>query len=68
MHFGKSRIGSHGGDVKPELDIPRYLNLIQKKKIKLKEIISDRYNLKNINEAIQAMREGKTSGRILIEP
>ena len=68
LHFGKSLIGSHGGDVKPELDIPRYLNLIQKKKIKLKEIISDRYKLKNINEAIQAMREGKTSGRILIEP
>ena len=32
LHFGKSLIGSHGGDVKPELDIPRYLNLIQKKK------------------------------------
>ena len=67
LHFGKSLIGSHGGDIKPELDIPRYLNLIQKKKIKLKEIISDRYPLTDINVAINAMREGKTSGRILIE-
>ena len=52
LHFGKVIVGSHGGESEPHKDINRYLNLIQNKKISLKEIISEKYQLEDINIAI----------------
>jgi len=39
MHFGKSIIGSHGGDGLPQIDIPRYHNLYRMERIKLRELV-----------------------------
>ena len=66
LHFGKSITGSHGGESKPEKDIPRYLSLINNKSLKLEQLISIRYPLNKINDAIQAMQNGNTAGRVLI--
>ena len=66
LHFGKIITGSHGGETKPESDIPRYLRLQQNGKIKLQELVSAEYDLKDINTAIQAMRNGDTAGRVMI--
>ena len=66
LHFGKLLIGSHGGDTVPNLDIPRYLKLYKNGKVTFKDIISDHYPLESINKAIEAMQDGKTAGRVLI--
>ena len=67
LHFGKTLIGSHGGESDPSNDIPRYLNLVSKGRLEFKNIISSRYKLKDINDAILAMKSGKTAGRVLIK-
>ena len=67
LHFGKTLIGSHGGESNPSNDIPRYLNLVSKGRLEFKNIISSRYKLKDINDAILAMKSGKTAGRVLIK-
>ena len=64
--FGKSLIGSHGGDTIPNLDIPRYLRLYKNGIVDFKNIISGHYPLESINKAIEAMQDGKTAGRVLI--
>jgi Zn-dependent alcohol dehydrogenase len=66
MHFGKMLAGSHGGEAIPNLDIPRYHNLFRTKRIKLRELLTERLPLDDINTAIENMRSGKTSGRCLI--
>ncbi len=67
LHFGKTITGSHGGETRPEKDIPRYLSLYANGKLKLDELITDRYPLDDINTALDNMKNGKTSGRCLIE-
>ena len=66
LHFGKIITGSHGGETKPESDIPRYLRLQQNGKIKLQELVTAEYDLKDINRAIRAMSNGDTAGRVMI--
>ena len=67
LHFGKTIIGSHGGEVKPTKDIKRYLALHQNNLVNFSSLISSKFPLKNINKAIKGMKEGQNSGRILIE-
>ncbi len=67
MHFGKSIIGSHGGEAIPEVDIPRYNSLYNAGKLSLKNLISANYILEKINEAIADIRSGNLSGRCLIK-
>jgi S-(hydroxymethyl)glutathione dehydrogenase/alcohol dehydrogenase len=66
LHFGKGLAGSHGGEATPNLDIPRYQNLFRANRIKLRELLTERLPLNDINTAIENMRSGKTSGRCLI--
>jgi S-(hydroxymethyl)glutathione dehydrogenase/alcohol dehydrogenase len=67
LHFGKSIIGTHGGEGNPNIDIPRYMNLFNIRNIDLNEIISEVSSLDNINKLIQNMRSGVSSGRSLIK-
>ena len=67
LHFGKIIIGSHGGECIPEMDIPRYMKLLTNKKINFKGLVTSRYSLNDINIAIDKMRSGASSGRILID-
>jgi len=66
LHFGKSIIGSHGGESLPAKDIPRYERLYQSGRLSLKEIVGRRYGLDSINQAISDMRSGAVAGRCLI--
>ena len=67
LHFGKILSGSHGGEAVPQIDIPRYHNLFRSGRIKLRELITDRFTLDQVNEAIVEMRAGKLRGRCLIK-
>jgi S-(hydroxymethyl)glutathione dehydrogenase/alcohol dehydrogenase len=66
LHFGKVISGSHGGETIPERDIPRYHALFKAGRLKLRELLTDRCRLEDINEAIGRMRDGRISGRCLI--
>ena len=65
LHFKKILKGSHGGDSVPDIDIPRYIRLINQKKMTLKNLITHEFDLKDINSAIDLFRSGK-AGRIII--
>lgn len=67
LHFGKSISGSHGGETIPHEDIPRYQKLLNAGCIQLKSLITDHFELDEINDAIQKMRSGKIAGRCLIK-
>lgn len=67
LHFGKELQGSQGGESIPNLDIPRYQKLFYAHRIKLRELITERLPLEDINFAIENMRSGRTSGRCLIK-
>ena len=66
LHLEKFLTGSHGGDTNPSQDIPRYSDLLLNGKLDLKKLITNTFDLENINMAIDNMRSGKTSGRIII--
>ncbi len=66
LHFGKILTGVEGGQSDPTTDIPRYLNLYQKGKLKLKPLITHRYPLAEINIALDKMRSGEV-GRCVID-
>jgi len=66
LHFGKALIGSHGGETIPQEDIPRYHNLFRAGRLALRELITDRFPLTEINRAIDKMRVGEVAGRCLI--
>ncbi len=65
LHFDKVLTGSHGGDADPARDIPRYVNLHLQGRLNLADMITHRYPLDRINEAVEELRRG-TAGRILI--
>jgi len=67
LHMGRRVIGSHGGDTIPDLDIPRYFELYRIGKLRLDELITSRFNLTEINRAVETVRAGQVCGRCLIE-
>jgi len=66
LHFKKVITGSHGGDSIPDIDIPRYIRLINQKKMTLENLITHEFKLTDINKAIELFRSGK-AGRIVIK-
>jgi S-(hydroxymethyl)glutathione dehydrogenase/alcohol dehydrogenase len=58
--------GSHGGEAEPADDIPRYLALHRAGRLRLADLVSERFVLESINDAIARMRDGRLSGRCLI--
>jgi S-(hydroxymethyl)glutathione dehydrogenase/alcohol dehydrogenase len=66
LHFGKSISGTKGGSCCPSIDIPKYIRLVEQKKLKLDHIITAQFSLDEINVAIGKMRDGKLSGRCMI--
>lgn len=66
LHFGKVLKGSHGGEAVPESDIPRYQALHRHGRLRLEELITHRFTLDDINEAILRMRDGTIAGRCLV--
>lgn len=66
LHFGKGLSGSHGGEAVPEQDIPRYHSLYRSGRLRLLELLTERFSIQEINEAIATMRSGQLAGRCLI--
>ena len=66
LHFGKVFTGCEGGQTDPTTDIPRYLGLYQRGKLKLDEQITHRFRFDEINVALDAVRQGKVGRCILL--
>jgi len=66
LHFKKILTGSHGGDSVPDVEIPRYIRLINEKKMTLDNMITHEFKLSEINSAIDLLRSGN-AGRIVIK-
>ena len=65
LHFNKVLTGSHGGDAVPDVDIPRYIRLINAGKMTLDGIITHEFGLDDVNEALDLVRSGE-AGRCVI--
>ena len=59
LHFGKSLTGSHGGDSRPAEDIPRFLRMMRDGKLDVRDFISHRLALAEVNDGIAKMRSGE---------
>jgi len=62
---GQTIRSTQAGSFDPDVDIPRYIKLYKNGKINIKSLVTDRYDIFNINEAITQLKTG-TSGRIII--
>lgn len=58
--------GSYYGSVSPQRDFPLFLEMYQQGKLKLDELVSQRYTLDQINEAYAEMLTGKTARGIIV--
>jgi S-(hydroxymethyl)glutathione dehydrogenase / alcohol dehydrogenase len=65
IHFDKVLTGSHGGDARPHLDIPRIIRLVQAGRLSFDGIITHEFALADINAALDLVRSGK-AGRVLV--
>ena len=63
---GITIMDSQGGLTNPDTDIPRYIKLYQAGKLELDKLITHRFPLAEINQAIELMKSG-LSGRIIVE-
>ena len=61
FHFllGKTITGSTQGDVVPQIDIPRYIDLFMAGKLPIDKLITKNYNLDQINDAFEALIKGE---------
>ncbi|MDE2331465.1 MAG: zinc-binding dehydrogenase [Bradyrhizobium sp.] len=65
IHFNKVLTGSHGGDCRPHIDIPRVIKLLKAGRVSFDGIITHEYPLAEINAALDMVRSG-AAGRVLL--
>jgi S-(hydroxymethyl)glutathione dehydrogenase/alcohol dehydrogenase len=66
LHFEKRLTGSHGGECRPEIDIPHYVRMVREGRLSLGTLIGQRYPLADINTAITDMTSGRLAGRAIV--
>jgi len=65
LHFGKVLTGCEGGATDPAVDIPRYLRLYERGKLKLDRLITHRLPFAEINAALDRVRAGEVGRCVL---
>ena len=63
---GKQIAGSWGGATNPDMDIPRMYNLFEKAKIPLGALLTKRYKLDEINEALDDLELGRVFRPLIV--
>lgn len=56
-----------GGDCKPDRDFPTFIRWFREGKLKLGELVTNRYKLAQINEAVDDLEHGRILGRGILE-
>ncbi|MGH2486689.1 MAG: Zn-dependent alcohol dehydrogenase [Ktedonobacterales bacterium] len=63
---GQRMLGSHMGSSRPLVEIPRLAEMYQAGTLKLDELITARYPLEQINEAIAAVERGEALRNVIV--
>ncbi len=63
---GRTVVGSLVGSTRISVDIPRLIDLHQGGRLKLAELITKRYPLSQINEAIESMERGEALRNVIL--
>ena len=64
--IGKKIFDSQGGGTNPDIDIKNYIKIIENNKIDIEKIITKRVNIKDINSAIEDIKNNKVTGKCII--
>jgi Zn-dependent alcohol dehydrogenase len=67
-HDGVRLLGCKMGNARPEVDIPRLVRLYEQGRLKLGELVSGRYPLQDINEAIASLKRGEALRNVIVFP
>ena len=67
LHFNQEIIGSSGGQCNPNKDILKIIKLEDNNLLDLSELIGKTYTLEEINHAIDELRGGNISGRLIVK-
>jgi|TARA_B100001971_G_C18256890_1_gene582925 S-(hydroxymethyl)glutathione dehydrogenase/alcohol dehydrogenase len=65
LHFNKVLTGSHGGDAVPDIEIPRYIRLLEAGKMTLQGLITHEFALEDINQALNLFMSDKACKIVL---
>lgn len=63
---GQQLLGSNVGSTRLNVDIPRLVSLYQSGRLKLDELITQRYPLEKINEAMESMERGEALRNVIV--
>ena len=63
----KHLTGSIGGSCRPDRDVPIFLDWFARGALDLDALVTRRYRLDQINEAIAALEKGEIEGRAILE-
>ena len=66
MHHGKQLFGSEGGSSRPDIDIPRYVQMMREGRFEVSSMVTHRFSLSDVNGAISAMRTGESVHTMLM--
>jgi Zn-dependent alcohol dehydrogenase len=64
---GKTLRGSIGGSSRPDRDFPMYVRWFKEGRLPLDLLVTRRYRLDQINEAVEALHNGEITGRAILE-
>ena len=59
-------VGSIGGSSRPDRDFPRYVRMYKEGELDLDALVTRRYGLDQINEAVAALERGEIAGRSIL--
>jgi S-(hydroxymethyl)glutathione dehydrogenase / alcohol dehydrogenase len=63
---GQRILGSKMGSARPAIDVPMIVRLYREGRLKLDELISGRYRLESINEAVASSRSGAALRNVIV--
>jgi S-(hydroxymethyl)glutathione dehydrogenase / alcohol dehydrogenase len=63
---GQCIVGSKMGSARVQVDIPKIVGLYQQGRLKLDELITGRYGLEDINEAVASVKRGEALRNVIV--
>ena len=65
-HDGQRILGSKMGSAQPQIDVPRLIGLYRDGRLKLDELVSNRFPLAEINDAIASTKRGEVVRNVIV--
>jgi S-(hydroxymethyl)glutathione dehydrogenase/alcohol dehydrogenase len=59
-------MGSKMGSTRLRVDVPKLVALYQQRRLKLDELVTNRYPLEEINEAVAAVKRGESIRNVIV--